>query len=70
MMTYGLHASGRQRMFLALIQGWESEESEDVLWEADRLLDAYLYVSSILQQRFRQDIDGNDPLVHAGLKWH
>ncbi|KAK5985605.1 hypothetical protein GCK32_007448 [Trichostrongylus colubriformis] len=49
---------------------WEVEESEDVLWEADRLLDAYLTVSSILQQRFRHELDSRDPLVLAGLKWH
>uniref|UniRef100_A0A7I4YMZ3 Uncharacterized protein n=1 Tax=Haemonchus contortus TaxID=6289 RepID=A0A7I4YMZ3_HAECO len=49
---------------------WETEESEDVLWEADRLLDAYLNVSSILQQRYRHELDSKDPLIHAGLKWH
>ncbi|KAK6035095.1 hypothetical protein COOONC_27401 [Cooperia oncophora] len=49
---------------------WECEESEDILWEADRLLDAYLCVSSILQQRFRLDLDSKDSLLRASLKWH
>ncbi|XGW26821.1 hypothetical protein V3C99_007419 [Haemonchus contortus] len=49
---------------------WETEESEDVLWEADRLLDAYLNVTSILQQRYRHELDAKDPLIYAGLKWH
>ncbi|VDO78176.1 unnamed protein product [Heligmosomoides polygyrus] len=49
---------------------WDSEEAEDVFWEADRVLDAYLNVSTILHQRFRYEVDSNDPLVHAGLKWH
>ncbi|VDM68955.1 unnamed protein product [Strongylus vulgaris] len=40
---------------------WNCNESEELLWEADRALDAYLKVSNTLQQRFHQEIDKSDP---------
>ncbi|RCN48049.1 hypothetical protein ANCCAN_05875 [Ancylostoma caninum] len=49
---------------------WDCEEAEDILWAADRALDAYLNVSAVLQQKFHYELDRNDPLIHAGLKWH
>ncbi|KAL6736979.1 hypothetical protein Aduo_010660 [Ancylostoma duodenale] len=49
---------------------WDCEEAEDILWTADRTLDAYLSVSAVLQQKFHYELDRNDPLIHTGLKWH
>ncbi|KHJ79805.1 hypothetical protein OESDEN_20538 [Oesophagostomum dentatum] len=49
---------------------WSCEEAEEVLWKADRDLDAFLTVTSMLQQRFHIEIDANDPMIRAGLKWH
>ncbi|EYC29905.1 hypothetical protein Y032_0005g2326 [Ancylostoma ceylanicum] len=49
---------------------WDCEEAEDILWGADRALDAYLNVSAVLQQKFHYELDSNDPLIHSALKWH
>ncbi|KIH47581.1 hypothetical protein ANCDUO_22356, partial [Ancylostoma duodenale] len=41
---------------------WDCEEAEDILWTADRTLDAYLSVSAVLQQKFHYELNRNDPV--------
>ncbi|WKY08258.1 hypothetical protein Q1695_007623 [Nippostrongylus brasiliensis] len=43
---------------------WDSDEAEDVLWKADRTLEAYLNVTSTLCQRYRHELDWNNPVSH------
>uniref|UniRef100_A0A0K0D7L4 UBA domain-containing protein n=1 Tax=Angiostrongylus cantonensis TaxID=6313 RepID=A0A0K0D7L4_ANGCA len=49
---------------------WDYEEGEDVLWQDDRVLNAYLDVSNVLNQRFGIKPDRDDPMIIVGMKWH
>ncbi|CAJ0601692.1 unnamed protein product [Cylicocyclus nassatus] len=49
---------------------WNCDESEEVTWKVDRVLEAYLKVSGDLQQRFHEELDVDDAVIQAGLKWH
>ncbi|KAJ1356715.1 hypothetical protein KIN20_014456 [Parelaphostrongylus tenuis] len=48
----------------------EEGEGGEVLWHDDLVLNAYLQLTSILNQRFGIRPSCNDPMIQSGMKWH